>query len=284
MNNKNDSCRVCGDLNSETVITKTIGKWSSTYVKCKGCGVERIYPYPSPEEIDQFYNNNYTSNIWADGVNSALRYSPEYRNVVFSEYNISLNDIGLPVNSFVGKRLLDIGCAEGIFLDYLRSKGCADKDIDGYDVSEQMIKVALSKGYNAFTGSLNDIRSNTYEIVTAWDVLEHVLDSVDTIKNVRRIMVDGGFFVLETPNTGILSELFKERWAHYLPLQHVHLFNTTNLTSLLDQNGFKIINLITFGANCPKEFVQEPYKGVFDKLVKRLGIGSTMVMLCQAIG
>lgn len=258
------------------MIHKSIGVYNSKWVRCIKCKVQRIFPYPTIEELKKFYNDNYTSKKWDDGVDSSLRYSDSYKKTVFDEYDITLSDIDIPVHELKNKHLLDIGCANGIFLDFLKNNGIIDTF--GIDISEEMITIAKQKSHNVKVAEPSEIPSNSFDVVTMWDVIEHLEEPINYIRHVKRILKKHGSFVIQTPNTGILSDLFAERWAHYLPLQHLHLFNIDILSHILEDHDFKIIGKITFGANCPPEKVSQPYKSVFDRVAKINGFGCTLAI------
>ena len=71
---------------------------------------------------------------------------------------------------------------------------------------------------------------------------------------------------------------FAEKWLYYLPVQHIHLFSQESLFKLLSDSGFSVISWVRFGSCNPKDSIPDVNKRAIDTIVKRLGIGDTIVV------
>ena len=98
-------------------------------------------------------------------------------------------------------KALDIGCGTGINADYLGRYGF---DITGIDLSETAIIKFREKGY---IGIVHDISNglpfdnNSFELVFASEVIEHMDDIIDFLNEIKRVLKPGGTLLLSTPNS-----------------------------------------------------------------------------------
>lgn len=269
-----DVCRICGSAEARHAVAMD----AVNYVRCAGCGVERMAKYPTLAEIKAFYENGYMETKF-NNLGHHIHFTPEYRSSYFAEKDMTFADIGLDLKTAKGKRLLDVGCANGQFLEYTARFGI---DGAGIDISEEMVGVAQKNGLNCFVKDLFDVNEK-YDLVTYWDVIEHVSDPKAILEKTRSILNTGGEVVLQTPATGMISELFGDRWLYYLPVQHIHLFSQIALFNLLNKTGFAITGWIRFGSCNPKGSIPDMNKRVADAVCKRMGIGDTMVVRARRL-
>jgi len=105
-------------------------------------------------------------------------------------------------------RLLDVGCAVGVFLAIAKDRGW---DVTGVDVSPFAVAYAREKlGVNAVAGELEDVAfpDGHFDVITLWDVIEHFPDPIATLREVRRILKDDGLLFVNTPNEQSLLKVF----------------------------------------------------------------------------
>jgi len=244
--------------------------------------VQRISPYPAEADLSAYYNDKYLEKKCTDSVSHLLRFSAEYRPTVFSEYAQSVADAGLTMAALLKSRILDFGCADGIFLDWLRSVGVAQDQFCGIDISEEMVQIAKQKGHRAVSvESQAELSGEKFDVVTLWDVLEHVLNPVETLKSLTQFLKPGSHILLQTPRPGLISDVLAEAFEHYLPIEHVHLFPRETLVKCLGPLGYRVVKAMSFGANAPATKVPRPYKSAYDQLAKRTDNGATQVLLCE---
>jgi SAM-dependent methyltransferase len=275
-----DACRICGEATGTPTATVTAARATSTWVKCAGCGVEHIDPYPDQQALAAYYDDGYAGNdnYSAAGfeVGLAHRYSPEYREAVHGEFRQSMADLGVDLQG--NERVLDFGCAEGIYLDYLAGLGHSTASLTGVDISPQMVEVVKSKGYAGFTID-EALPVGEYDLITLWDVIEHVPSPPDTFAQLAKALAPEGKILLETPRVGLLSEIMVERFEHYLPIEHLHLFTREALVGTAERAGLTVVAARSFGANAPAARIPAPFKQAFDALAKATDNGATQIML-----
>lgn len=100
-------------------------------------------------------------------------------------------------------KALDIGCGRGEWISLLNENGFNAR---GIDINESMVKVASQKGLNAAVndalGELKSLDENSLDIITAFQVVEHIKfdDVLELIKEAKRVLAPCGILILETPN------------------------------------------------------------------------------------
>ena len=81
--------------------------------------------------------------------------------------------------------------------------------------------------------------NESFELITAIDVIEHFEDVIADLNGIFEILKPGGVFMIQTPDVN--CQQAKElggNWGALKPLEHLHLFNLENLTILAKRIGF----------------------------------------------
>ncbi len=123
--------------------------------------------------------------------------------------------------------LLDIGCGEGWFADYI-------DDYVGIDSSNDVVTRAESLGRNVIHGFAEDrlpFDDNSFDAVLLKDVLEHLQYPAETAKEVARVLRPGGKVVAFAPDA--------QRWM-WNDYTHVRPFTKQSLTKLFEDQGLQI--------------------------------------------
>lgn len=125
-------------------------------------------------------------------------------------------------------RLLDIGAASGIFV-----KAAKDEGFDAYGVEPSKWMCEFAKKHydvEVYPGTLEEknFTSCSFDVITMWDVLEHVPDPMATLKEAHRILKPGGYMIINYPNIDDpLAKIFGRKWWFLLS---IHLFYFTEKT------------------------------------------------------
>lgn len=133
-------------------------------------------------------------------------------------------------------RILDVGCGSGMNLSALSRYG----DVFGVDSSPEAIKFCKKRnlknvklGYIEKTG----FPANSFDLITALDVIEHTKDDQKSLKELYRILKPGGYLIVTLPAYQFL-------WSQWdVVLQHYRRYNVNLLTKLLKDNKFEILKL-----------------------------------------
>jgi ubiquinone/menaquinone biosynthesis C-methylase UbiE len=184
-------------------------------------------------DTKQFYDEDYFhGRIYAD-------YSAErdYRLRLF-EQKLSLVRKYAPERG----RLLDVGCAAGYFLEVAKERGY---EVYGVEISDYIAeRIDKSLKSRVFVGQLEEagFQENSFDVVTMWDVLEHMPNPLQTLRETSRVLKPGGMMFVETINTACLnSRLLGDRWPLYRPPFHLFYFSIRTLTELIDKSGLEVV-------------------------------------------
>ena len=139
-------------------------------------------------------------------------------------------------------RILDIGCATGEYLAYLRGLEWQTQGIE-FD-SEAAAYARDQLNLEVITGTaeaaLPDLPGSHFDVVTMWHVLEHVNDPRAVLTEVRRVLKPQGKLMIEVPNyQSVWSTLLRGSWFPLEYPYHQHHFTPNTLRRLLDAAGFQ---------------------------------------------
>ncbi|MCA9902366.1 MAG: class I SAM-dependent methyltransferase [Anaerolineae bacterium] len=229
-------CNQCGSQNLRPYCPEN----GLGLVQCLDCKLVFVGRRPETNELYALYGETYFHNDESGTVG--------YSHYLKDEMNIRktfarrLRNLGKFVQS--GK-LLDVGCAAGFFLDEARKLGW---QVQGVDVSDYIVQYARSRfGYDVRQGSLlaQDFPQGAYDLVTLWDVIEHVPDPKAYIQHVADLLRSGGIVALATPDiNSIPARLTGQRWVGYkLSEEHVYYFSQRTLSQMLEDAGFEIVRV-----------------------------------------
>ena len=104
-----------------------------------------------------------------------------------------------------GPRLLDVGCAAGFFIEAALDAGF---DPMGIELSPTAIELARPEVRARITcGDVNVLLATDarqFDVVTAFDIIEHTQDPAAFLDDIGRVLAPGGLLVVSTPDTGTL--------------------------------------------------------------------------------
>jgi SAM-dependent methyltransferase len=144
-----------------------------------------------------------------------------------------------------GVRVLDIGCGFGETLAYHSARGC---DAYGVEVDENIRRVAERFGFKVHVGPFDpDIyEPDFFDFVTMDQVLEHVIDPLETLRGIERILKPNGKAIISMPNSsGWGARLFGRRWINWHAPYHLHHFSIGSMKIALGKSGLGLEKVIT---------------------------------------
>lgn len=232
-------CNLCGGSNFKLFLKTSGGEKGTaffpssdvigddTIVKCANCGLVFVNPLPNETKLLDEYSN-FEDERFASQAKG--------REITFEK---NLKDI----EKYKKKgKLLDIGTANGSFLYMAKKKGW---EVEGVELNKYLIKWAKENyNLNIKQGTIFQNKfSEKFDVITLWDVLEHVSDPTKTLEKCNDLLKDNGIFVVNYPdyNTSISSALGK-KWPFYLSV-HLYYFNKKTIEKLLNKCGFKVLKI-----------------------------------------
>jgi 2-polyprenyl-3-methyl-5-hydroxy-6-metoxy-1,4-benzoquinol methylase len=146
-------------------------------------------------------------------------------------------------------RMLDIGCFTGSFLVAAKNQGWK---VEGTEISEPAAKFAQDEHnlsvyvHNLETG-IGPLPTDTFDVITLFDVIEHVQDPPALLSNVMSLLRPGGLVFADTPNYGsIVRMILGKEWSVFFPW-HRYYFTKYSLELMFTQTGYKITRIESFG-------------------------------------
>jgi SAM-dependent methyltransferase len=236
------ACNLCGNTNAAPVIY-TLPDFLlhrdgvlTTLVKCTACGLVYQNPRPTFAEMTVHYPSDYESYAPEPNVENSswlLRQAIRYGVAKRCRYITRYKRAG---------RLLDIGCATGIFLQGIRNSG--NWEPYGVEINQHAAHIAQEHGLDVRLGTLEQagFADEFFDVVTLWDVLEHLHDPAGSLREIHRILKPDGLLVIRVPNANSWdSQLFGRYWAGLDSPRHLYVFTPITLDALLAANYFQSI-------------------------------------------
>ncbi len=146
-------------------------------------------------------------------------------------------------------RLLDVGCGAGSLLKAARR---ADWLAEGVEVSKPSIEFLQAQGFQVFHGELEaaHFAENSFDVVTASEILEHVSQPLNLLKESLRILRPGGLLWATTPHgRGVSARILGTDWTCVSPPEHLQLFSVKGMKELLKKAGFRKVRIFAQGTN-----------------------------------
>jgi 2-polyprenyl-3-methyl-5-hydroxy-6-metoxy-1,4-benzoquinol methylase len=143
-------------------------------------------------------------------------------------------------------RLLDVGAYTGVFVEIAVRHGW---DAWGLEPSHWAVGEARKHGLNMIEGTLDSIElpDASFDVVTLWDVIEHVTDPLAAIRRTHRLLKPGGLLAVHTMDIdSLFARLMGERWP-WLMEMHIYYFSRRTLTAMLHKAGFRVIRAVPQG-------------------------------------
>ena len=235
---KDINCNLCGFNNSEVLfygqdkMFDLEGRFR--VVKCTNCGLIYLNPQPEPEELGLYYPEDY------EPYNSK-----ENPIVKWVKGEIIKGDIKM-IRNLIGERaeVLEIGCASGEYLAALRDRG--GFRVKGVELSPYAGAKAKEKGLDMFVGRLEEagFRPESFDLVIARHVLEHLSDPSNTLFEINRILKPNGKFLAILPNAATFERaIFRDVWCGYEVPRHLFVFSMATLKEIFKKTNFELLSL-----------------------------------------
>ncbi|MBN2149101.1 MAG: class I SAM-dependent methyltransferase [Anaerolineales bacterium] len=211
-------------------------------VRCQNCGLIYLNPRPSVDEIAQYYPAEYEPFNRHENLQS-LPARISYR-ISFSKRR------RIASHGMAPGRLLDVGSGSGDFLLEMRNAGW---DVYGVDISPAACEATRKRGLETYNGQLFDVPfpDESFDLITMWDVLEHVHDPMGHLEHISRLLKPSGRFVVTLPNPeGLDLVVFKDLWAGLDFPRHLYVYPRKTLKAMISKAGMEVTSArcVTGGA------------------------------------
>jgi len=256
-------CPVCGQVGAKEWLRspdRLHGRREQyRLVRCQGCSLVWLSNPSKPEEMHLHYTDAYHKLISAAGQNSPARWG--FRKDALAPYRRS-------------GALLDLGCSSGSFLESMKGEPWK---LYGIEMSAEGAKTAEARsGAHVFVGDIPDapFAPESFDVITCFDVLEHLYEPRQVMANVGEWLKPGGIFYVLVPNIDSAeARVFGSYW-HGLELpRHLSHFSPASLKFLAESVGLRQVSLETRR----NPAVGTSLRYVWDDLFRAVGIPRTPV-------
>lgn len=234
-------CKICSSHKIE-FVGKKIGQWLKkeySLFRCSNCG----FAFVGNPSID--YENIYNMTYYSgEGADSKVDYLFELENSHMTSRRYEWEGIVKTVTSIrqslhqsvdENTRWLDFGCGAGGLVMWLQKKvGC---QVVGFDEGA-IAQLARKKGIPILNRDELLRHKGAFDVVTAIEVMEHVTEPLETLKQIRSLMKPGGIFFFTTGN----AQKFKRgiiNWSYVVPEVHISFYEPETMEYALTASGFK---------------------------------------------
>jgi len=205
-------------------------------VRCTTCGLVYQNPRPRADEIGFYYPDQYDSYAAPPWANP----SPVAR--VLQLYGIKKRwkylERWAPARS--QRSILDVGCATGVFL----AAGSHSWHKVGVELSPAAVRYAREQfGLAVHPGTIEDtpLPARSFDVITMWDVLEHLYDPIGTLGRIRELLRPDGVLVGRVPNIDSWEAKLSGRyWSGLDQPRHIFVPGEATLDRMLRSAGFVI--------------------------------------------
>lgn len=139
-----------------------------------------------------------------------------------------------------GRRLLDVGAYIGVFVEVA---GAAGWRAQGVEPSAWAAAEACRRGLDVTVGTLATVEwpAESFDVVTLWDVIEHLVDPAAELERARRLLRPGGWLVVHTMDIDApIARLMGRRWPWLMDM-HLYYFSGRTLGRMLSDHGYEVV-------------------------------------------
>ncbi len=218
-------CPVCGGQEFKHLFYKD----KEPFVRCAQCHFTLINPRPSFDQIAKTYDSVYSENYTKKAEKKRKRALRRVRRLKRSYKSFG--------------NWLDVGCSAGFVVEAAQNEGFTGYGIDieagGLAYGKKVLGLA-----NLIEGTLGEYHypSQFFDVISAYDVIEHVPDLNLFLTEIKRILKPRGILDIGTPNIDhwrVPKNL--PTWNEFKPSEHLYYFNKGTLSKLLAKNNLKIV-------------------------------------------
>lgn len=222
-------CNVCGSDDYDLFFIEN----NFHVVRCKTCGLVYVNPRPVEDCAEPQHGEEYGS------------YLDNYINLKDSHRDQAVSGLKQIHDYASGGRILDIGCAAGFFLNEAAKAGWESCGVE--PVGDFARYARENFPVQVENKMFEDVHYPDFhfDVVTNFNILSHLRDPSVFFQEIFRILKPGGLLMCQTGNGAELAsrekmEILRQHWN---TPEHLYHFSRRTLTSLLEENKFKIITI-----------------------------------------
>ncbi len=232
-----NKCPICSSEYFELIYTNSRGNKPLNNYCCKNCGFVFVLPRLNNEQINALYTKGEFSKKARNHSSPDLK---KYKQTeVWALERIHLLEQKIPTFFSQKKTCIEIGSGASSFSWLLQSRGHVSEALEP-DVNYAN---SAKERYNLLVHQLlleNFNRDNTYEFISSFHVIEHIVDPVDFLNHIYRILKQEGVLYIECPT---IDEIYTNDLDTFFWDVHLNTFSNVTLPFLLEKTGFEVIEV-----------------------------------------
>jgi len=237
-------CKICGSENTDIIYNDLIrdgglGQYTKKPIKifqCKNCDV--IWHDNEIADVKEYYETEEYRNE-LEGSSEEEKFYELHDKETLDKLNYTGTTI------FRNKVVADIGCGCGAFLDYI--SGVA-REVVAVEPSLKYRNIMSRKGFSTYSyaDEAKKLYANKIDVITSFDVIEHVQSPESFIKDVYDLLTAGGKAIIGTPTDApVMRSLLGKDYEKKLlfSTQYLWILSEKNLRIISEKCGFKNIDI-----------------------------------------
>ncbi|MDR1922355.1 MAG: class I SAM-dependent methyltransferase [Candidatus Adiutrix sp.] len=252
-------CPVCDESPGPELFVKD----GFRHVRCRNCGLIYVSLVLREDVMEKYWREEMT---WMSILNSEPQIELDRRKFQYG--------LELAAARVKGRSVLDVGSGNGVFVRVAAEAGWESAALELNRESGEKME---AEGFRVIVKRLETagLPSGSFDLITFWEVLEHLPDPRMTLAEARRLLVDDGIFLIMTPNVdSMVTRLLHDRSNTFGGHSHLNHFSPSTMNALLEKAGLKALEMETviteLGAINNYLSFEDPYDGEAEAFMPEL--------------
>ncbi|MBN2377989.1 MAG: class I SAM-dependent methyltransferase [Sedimentisphaerales bacterium] len=255
------NCNLCGADDTEIYHRERLPYFEQLLdfqiVRCRQCGLVYTNPRLTDHNATYLFGTDFNPKQIEAHAHAKQTVFERALNEIITLYQSNNPNAAAPVENSPppapnSPTLLDIGCGSGHFVALARKHNFQASGIEPTPASARYATEILN--IPVHIGPIADIElpPQSFDIITAWDVIEHVADPLDVMQRCANWLRPGGILALRFPSSTwqkikalILHNLLASRRPVFSPTMHLYFFNVRTFTQLAQRVGLTVLKAKT---------------------------------------
>lgn len=204
-------------------------------LRCRACGYVFADMRLTDEELFQLYNEEFFTGAEFSNYAADAKFFRK-------NFALRLDELKKFLDPARHRRLLEIGCAYGFFLDVVRDEFAHVEGIDITDAGVRYAREELKLDVVQADFLAHDYGAQKFDVVCMWDTIEHLREPQAYVEKIAAHTRPGALLALTTGDIeSFNARLRKDRWRLIHPPTHLHYFSPKSIAQLLDAHGFDVV-------------------------------------------
>ena len=239
-------CPACNGHEKCLKFTKN----SFEYFECVTCETLFISPRPHEALLKQLYSESEVYKYWSKFIYPAVE--KQRRTRIYEPRKDQVKSL-VAQHNLKGNNFLEIGAGYGSFSEIVSSAKLF-KNVVAMEGNDSLLVKCEEKGLNTISGILDAegygrLRSayDSFGIITAYEILEHVFSPSDFIGRVKALLQPNGLVIMTMPNIKGLDLATLLDKSENIDHEHLNYFNTKSIKLLVESCGLEVLSISTPG-------------------------------------